>query len=341
VPSRQLAASRRRKRRPVPNTATRLITLILLLQRRPNQKAAVLAEELGVSVRTVHRYMHMLDEMGIPIYSERGPHGGFSLVRGYKMPPLVFTLEEAVAVYLGTSLVRETWGQMYRDAAQAAMSKLENVLPDEQRREVAWARRTLLTRGTHHAPGVTLQHRLQELRRAAREHIRVSMLYRSRKRREPIQRQLDPYVLVDRWGWWYVVGYCHRRQAVRTFRVDRILELEPLDEVFQVLEDFDADQYLLQEEESQRVILVRLRFFPEMAHIAIDESYWWETVEPQPDGSVIVSQAFLDLDSAARMALSYGTLAAVLEPAELQQLVLERAKYVLSTYDDVGRANDA
>ena len=63
--------------------ATRLITLIMLLQRQPNQKAADLAEKLGVSVRTLHRYFGMLEEMGIPIYSERGPLGGFSLVRGY------------------------------------------------------------------------------------------------------------------------------------------------------------------------------------------------------------------------------------------------------------------
>ena len=62
--------------------ASRLITLILLLQRKPNQKAAELAKELGVSVRTLHRYFAALDEMGIPIYAERGPYGGFSLVRG-------------------------------------------------------------------------------------------------------------------------------------------------------------------------------------------------------------------------------------------------------------------
>jgi predicted DNA-binding transcriptional regulator YafY len=68
------------------NTATRLITLIFLLQNQPNQKAAELAEKLGVSVRTLHRYFEMLDEMGIPVYPERGPYGGFSLVRGYKMP---------------------------------------------------------------------------------------------------------------------------------------------------------------------------------------------------------------------------------------------------------------
>lgn len=100
------------------NTATRLITLIMLLQRRPNQKAAELAEELGVSVRTVHRYINMLDEMGIPVYSERGPYGGFSLVRGYKMPPMVFTPQEAVAVYLGNSLVEEIWSRLYEEAAR-------------------------------------------------------------------------------------------------------------------------------------------------------------------------------------------------------------------------------
>ncbi len=68
--------------------ANRLLTLILLLQRQPNQKAADLADSLGVSVRTLHRYIELLDEMGIPVYTERGPCGGFSLVRGYKMPPL-------------------------------------------------------------------------------------------------------------------------------------------------------------------------------------------------------------------------------------------------------------
>ena len=81
-------------------TATRLITLIMLLQRHPNQKAGELACELDVSVRTLHRYFAMLDEMGIPIFSERGPYGGFSLVRGYKMPPLIFSPQEAVAVCL-------------------------------------------------------------------------------------------------------------------------------------------------------------------------------------------------------------------------------------------------
>ena len=136
-------------------TATRLLTLIMLLQRRTNQKAAELAEALSVSVRTIQRYIAMLDDMGIPVYSDRGPHGGYSLVRGYHMPPLIFSPEEAVAIYLGTGLVRQTWGRLYEGAAQSALAKLDHVLPEEQRHEVAWAQRTLVASHLHradHAP---------------------------------------------------------------------------------------------------------------------------------------------------------------------------------------------
>src|SRR5512136_2203409 len=156
----------------------------MLMQRQPNQKAGELARQLDVSIRSVHRYMAMLDEMGIPVYSERGPYGGFSLVRGYKMPPLIFTPEEAVAVHLGTGLVKEIWGQMYQDAAQGALAKLDNVLPDEQRREVAWARRTLLATGMHRADPKHSAPHLEKLRDAIHERRRVRLAYQSRSQTE-------------------------------------------------------------------------------------------------------------------------------------------------------------
>ncbi|MBI3170531.1 MAG: YafY family transcriptional regulator, partial [Chloroflexi bacterium] len=207
------------------NTATRLITLIFLLQNQPNQKASELAEKLGVSLRTVHRYFEMLDEMGIPVYSERGPYGGFSLVRGYKMPPLVFTLEEAVAVALGTGLVQELWGDLYRESAHGALAKLENLLPEEQTREVAWARGSLAATGMHRADLKMQTPALEKLRRAIREHRSVTILYQTSQVPHAAERGLDPYALVHRWGWWYVIGFCHVHKEIRTFRVDRIAEV--------------------------------------------------------------------------------------------------------------------
>ncbi len=168
------------------NTATRLITLIFLLQNQPNQKASELAEKLGVSLRTVHRYFDMLEEMGIPLYAERGPYGGFSLVRGYKMPPLVFTLEEAVALVLGTGMVEEMWGELYRESARGALAKLENLLPDEQVREVAWARGSLVATGMNRSDLKVLTPTLEKLRRAIREH-------RSREHELPKQSTAPPH----------------------------------------------------------------------------------------------------------------------------------------------------
>jgi predicted DNA-binding transcriptional regulator YafY len=75
------------------------------------------------------------------------------------MPPLIFTPEEAVAVYLGTSFLEQIWGSLYQAAVRGALAKLDNVLPDEQRREVAWARQTLLAIGMHQSdPGPSAPH---------------------------------------------------------------------------------------------------------------------------------------------------------------------------------------
>ncbi|NLD44184.1 MAG: HTH domain-containing protein, partial [Chloroflexi bacterium] len=126
------------------NVATRLLSLLLMMQSRPSWKASELAATLEVSERTIHRYMGMLDEIGVPIYSERGPYGGFSLLRGQRLPPLLFTAEEATVLTMGASLVREVWGQTYGDAVTSSIAKLDNVLPDDLREEVAEARRSLV-----------------------------------------------------------------------------------------------------------------------------------------------------------------------------------------------------
>jgi predicted DNA-binding transcriptional regulator YafY len=314
------------------STATRLITLIMLLQRRPNQKAAELAEELGVSVRTIHRYIDALDEMGIPVYSERGPGGGFSLVRGYKMPPLVFTPQEAVAVYLGTGLVEEIWGELYREPARGAMAKLDHVLPEEQRHEVAWARRTLVATGMHRADHTTLAPVLERLRRAARERRRVTLIYRGRGRPEPLRRDVDPYALVHRWGWWYVVGYCLLRDALRTFRVDRIQALTLRSETFDAPDDFDVHAYLAQESWFEPQVQVRMRFAPEAALEARDGHTYWDAMEEGADGSLVVTFGVADLDWAARTVLWYGPAVEVLEPEALRHRVRALAQAVAAQH---------
>ena len=312
--------------------ANRLLTLILLLQRQPNQKAAALADKLGISVRTLHRYMEMLDEMGIPIYTERGPAGGFSLVRGYKMPPLIFSPEEAVAVCLGTSLVKEMWGKLYEQATHSVLAKLDNLLPDEQRSEVAWARRSLISTGLYHTGLDAQAGILEKLRRSTREHRQVHMIYQGRGQTQAGPREFDAYALVHRWGWWYVIGFCHLRKALRTFRVDRIQELRLLDTGFDIPAEFDIHVYLEQEQAARPGLPVRLHFAPEMAGMVSEFPFGWESVDQQPDGSLIVTMNAPDLNWAASSVLAYGPTVEVLEPEELRLAVKKWALEIVDKY---------
>lgn len=314
------------------NVATRLITLILTLQNQPNRKASELADKLGVSIRTLHRYFAMLDEMGIPVYAERGPYGGFSLVRGYKLPPLVFSLEEAVAVYLGISLVRETWGELYREAAQGAMVKIENILPNEQRGEVDWARRSLVTTGLQRANLTNISPILEKLRFAARERHQISVVYQSQDNSKEAKRKIDPYALVFRSSWWYLVGYCHLRRALRTFRVDRIQSLKMLERSFEIPVDFDIHVYLKNELRDQPITYARLRFIPEAAHVITSNSPLWESTQENPDGSIEAVIAAPDLQWLASFTLSFSNWVKVLEPAELITMVQDLAQSTADLY---------
>jgi predicted DNA-binding transcriptional regulator YafY len=315
------------------NTATRLITLIMLLQRRPNQKAGDLADALGVSVRSLHRYIGMLEEMGIPIYSERGPAGGFSLVRGYKMPPLVFTPAEAVSVALGARLLGEVWGPLYAEAAEGALAKLDNVLPDEQRREVEWAMHSLVATGMNRAAAGPLAPHLETLQAALRHCRRVELVHRGRGRGGLTERTFDTYALVHGSGWWYAVGFCHLRTEVRAFRIDRIVRVTLRAETYTIPLDFDVHSVMAFAQAAGAGVHVRMRFRPFGAEIAAYNRAYWQTFAEQPDGSVVVTFHAPDLVWASSTALSYGSLVVVEAPPELVDLLRSQARAILQNYE--------
>ena len=139
--------------------------------------------------------------------------------------------------------------------------------------------------------------------------------------------------MIHRWGWWYTAGYCHLRNAIRTFRVDRIVEITLLGAMFDEPTDFDVQAYLAAEPYARPGVRVRMRFRPEGALIAMDDRSYWETLEPEPDGSLVVTFAAPDLEWATSTALVYGGLAVVLEPTELRRLVVERAQAIAASHN--------
>jgi predicted DNA-binding transcriptional regulator YafY len=316
------------------NVATRLISIIFTLQSKPSVKAAELAEELGVSERTIHRYMGMLDELGIPIYSERGPYGGFSLVKGYKLPPLIFTAEEATVLYLGANLIKEVWGKSYRDAACSATAKLDNVLPNELLQEVSQAQEALVVTGLHRFDYSPWEHFLDDLRRCIEDRRRVRLVYYALSRQETTEREVDPYALVHQWGVWYLIGHCHLRGEMRTFRVDRIQALTPLEGTFVRPDDFSVTEYMTRSfQPPEPVYEIEVRFDPSVVPFVREEHADWQHLTENPDGSVTVTFMSSELDWPASFVLRYGEAATVIRPPELAEKVKATAQAIVARYE--------
>jgi predicted DNA-binding transcriptional regulator YafY len=224
----------------------RVLALLEILQAGGVHTLASLAERLGVDARTVRRYVDHLIDLDVPVESVRGRYGGYRLARGYRMPPLMLTDDEALATLLGLMTVqRARLAATSVAAADTATAKLRRVLPQPLGRRLdallATAQVTGPVDDAVTNPGGRV---LLTLAEAAQGRHPIEMRYSARDERRS-QRVVHPYGLVAHSGRWYVTGADSSSGEVRTFRVDRIEHLRVLPGSFDQPENFDAAAHVL------------------------------------------------------------------------------------------------
>lgn len=225
---------------------TRILTVLELLQTHGRMSGAELARRLDVDRRTIRRYVAELEEMGIPLTAERGRDGGYMLVVGFKLPPMMFNDDEALALAVGLLAARGLGLAEGAPAVASAQAKLERVMPASLKRRVRAVDETValdLPRGAGDAPPGQ-DAALVALSTAAQERRRVRLAYAAPHTAEATSREFDPYGLAYRRGLWYAVGWCHLRRAMRSFRLDRVRAVAPLAAHFPRPEGFDALAHL-------------------------------------------------------------------------------------------------
>ncbi len=222
---------------------TRLLTVLELLQSYKQMSGAELARRLEVDRRTIRRYIVMLQDMGIPIEAERGPYGAYQLRRGYKLPPLMFTDAEAISLTLGLLAMREFRFPVDVAAVEGALAKTERVMPEKLFQQ-ARALQEAITFKVGLPPVQLENDAVAILSSAVQQRLQVLLRYQAWDG-ELTEREFDPYGIVFNEGYWFTSGYCHLRHDLRTFRLDRIIALKPLEESFERPADFDALAHVL------------------------------------------------------------------------------------------------
>ncbi|WP_211443167.1 helix-turn-helix transcriptional regulator [Collimonas humicola] len=221
---------------------TRVLAVLELLQTHGRMSGAEMAARLEIDGRTLRRYIVTLEEMGIPITTERGRHGGYALMAGFKLPPMMFTDDEALALAIGLLAARSLGLAEAAPAVASAQAKLERIMPANLKRRVSAVDETVrldLSQATspdNNAALITLS-------AAAQNRQRVHLHYRSAQG-DDSERDFDAYGLAYRGGRWYVAGMCHLRKDVRSFRLDRVRQVQLLAQQFTRPPAFDALAHL-------------------------------------------------------------------------------------------------
>jgi predicted DNA-binding transcriptional regulator YafY len=226
----------------VPHPTTRVLAALELLQTHGRMTGSELARRLEVDPRTVRRYIVVLEELGIPVTAERGRDGAYSLVAGFKLPPMMFTDGETLALSVG---LQAAGGLGLAEAAVAvasAQAKLERVMPSGLKRRVRAIGETVAL-GLARPVTPHDNQALSALSEAAQAQTRVSLRYRGRQGEET-ERPFDAYGLAYRGGRWYAVGMCHLRGGLRSFRLDRVQAVRALPLAFTRPSGFDALSHL-------------------------------------------------------------------------------------------------
>ncbi|HZE40638.1 MAG TPA: WYL domain-containing protein [Stackebrandtia sp.] len=214
----------------------RALLFLELVQNQPGITAERLAARLGVSDRATRRYAGILREAGVPIESTRGPHGGYRIGRGFRLPPLMFTTTEALGLVM--SVVDSPRGA--DDPVASALDKMLRVLPQPIAAVAEAMRGVAAAADTSVVPDPEITARVVQAA-AARQRLRLSYRIRPHMNRD---MDVDPWAVVVRGGRWYLLCWSHTKTARRVLRVDRVDSVTALDATFTPPPDLDPAEAL-------------------------------------------------------------------------------------------------
>jgi predicted DNA-binding transcriptional regulator YafY len=304
----------------------RLIELMSVIKFHSDWGAKKLAEYFEISEKRLYDDLNELNAANIPIvYNGKG----YSFLSIAALPSVQFTVDEALALLMGSAFLDQHKDDVYSPIARGAANKLIELLPESIRKRVLALEGKVCveTKGKTDA-----NHALKIINESVTERKTLRFDYFSYSQDKTTSRRVDPFGIIFRGNSWYTIGYCHTRREPRTFRVNRISNIAPTDDMFVYPEDFSIQEYVakswavFQGEE----IEVVLRFSKKLAPL-IEEHQWQpdQVITKHKDGSVTFRTRVRGTLEIRRWILSWGRGVKVIAPVSLRDEVAIHARALL------------
>jgi len=238
------------------NSSERRMKLILMLQ-QANQRITVdkIADKFDVSRRTVFRDFNALSEMNVPVTHDR--YNGYGIMRGYKIPPLMFTSKELATVMVGLNFVKSQVDQKLIEDAKGVELKIKEVVPDELREFMeSLEERTVVDPYLNFGAEKMEGGDWYVISNAISENKSIKFDYRAKTDEKITSRKIDPYIIVFYRDHWNVIGHSHKRDDVRNFLLDRMSDIQILDEDFVPYGKIDVEELIFRSDKSSEKVMV-------------------------------------------------------------------------------------
>lgn len=311
----------------------------ILLSSHYGKTVKELAERFECSQRTIYRDLETLQLAGFPIYNERedGANRWFLMDRTTQRVPIPFSYAELVALYFSRDLLKVFRDTVFYDALDSLFEKITVTLPPESIRYLDRVRKTLFASLKPSGTCTPNRDIIARLNEAAIAGKAVEMDYYTMSRKDETRRMMDPYQLCFLNGSFYLIGFCHLRQDVRTFALDRISNLVVTEQGFSVPGDFTMEDFLkssfgIQRGEPQRI---RIRFDTDAAGY-IREKTWHESqsITDEMDGGIVLQIDVAATDEIKNWIRSWGAHAEVLAPESLRAKIRVELLAAAARYTD-------
>lgn len=302
------------------NRVDRLHAILVHLQSKKRVTAQELADRFGLSLRTVYRDIKALDESGVPVIGEAGI--GYSVMEGYRLPPVMFTQDEAAALILISKFAEKFADQQDKRNFESALFKIKAVLRSTDKEFVEELDSRVAVQTGPVPVDDSMELHLSAMRKAIVEKRVITIQYYSAYKEETTERQAEPIGLLHYSQAWHFIGWCRLRQDYRDFRMDRIRRLQIMDTRFDDSAHPSLQEYMGQLKRERELTEVVISFDKEMARYMFSQKYYYGYVsEEERDGRIFMRFLSAHIDSLARWLLMYTNAARIEHPESLQQHV--------------------